>query len=453
VTRPAVAPGRVSVVGAGVAGLAAATRLAEAGIAVTVHDPAPGVGGLAGGFNVGGTSVERFYHHIFHSDRTALAWIDDLGLGSRLEFLPAAMGYFSGGRMHRFGTPLSLIRFQPLPPIDRLRLGLRILRLSRQASPAQFESVSAVEWLRQRASAVEMARFWEPLLEAKFGPDRGEVSMAWLWARFRARVGDKAGLGERLGYLRGGFQSLPDAMAERARGLGVEIRLGDRITAVNVEAGRVAGVSVEGKAPVPADIVLWTASLQVLARAVPGLPAAYRETCAGIRYHTALVAVVELQESVLPYYWVTVGDRGLPFTVAVEHTRLVGTADYAGRTIVYLGRYISPDDPLAAESDESVKANFLAAAAEHFSPRFREPLAVHLFRAPAAQPILPPGWGSTRPPLRTGLPGLVAANMAQIYPWDRGINYSIELGEEAARVVQAELSERRPGVRAEARPG
>ncbi|HXA41989.1 MAG TPA: FAD-dependent oxidoreductase [Candidatus Solibacter sp.] len=428
----------VAVVGAGVGGLAAAVRLSEAGYHVTVIDPSGEAGGLAGGFSVGGGSVERFYHHLFRSDATAARWITDLGLGDRLEFLPADMGFYSGGRLHRFGTPLSLMRFSPLPVLDRIRLGLRIRSLANTPDPEEFEDLTAVSWLERRASAAELEVFWEPLLSAKFGDDRDKVSMAWLWARFRARVGDSAGRSERLGYLRGGFQQLGDAMASRASGLGAELALGVRVSGITIRDGSVAAIRTEDGREREVAGVVWTPALTALARAVPELPASYRASCERVMYHHAVVMVVELEQPALPYYWVTVGDDDLPFTVAVEHTRMVGTSAYSGRTIVYLGRYVKPDDALLKASETEISELFLEAAARAFSSSFLSPAAVHVFRAPNAQPIVPPGWAEARPAVRSGVRGLMVANMAQIYPWDRGINYSIELGESAAAAMAEE---------------
>lgn len=427
----------VAVVGAGVAGLAAAVRLAERGHVVQVFDPAPAPGGLASGFSVAGTSVERYYHHLFRSDRVAQRWIADLGLGDRLWWLPATMGFYSGGRLYPFGTPWSVLRFSPLPPSDRIRLGLRIRRLSSTSEWDAFEEVTALDWLRRHASATELEVFWRPLLGAKFGRDLDQVSMAWLWARFRARVGGSALRRERLGYLRGGFQQLADGLAQRAQALGATLHLGTAVRRLEVEGQRVVALTTAaGRHPVAA--VVWTPSLGAVAHAVPQLDPELRTVCSGLRYHAAVVAVVELAASALPYYWTTIGDPSLPFTVAVEHTRLVGTRDYGGRTIVYLGRYVAAEDDLAQADDNTVLERFLEAAAAAFSPEFRRPLAAHLFRAPGAQPILPPGWERQRPPLRSGVRGLVLANMAQIYPWDRGINYSLELGERAAAAVDEE---------------
>jgi len=208
-----------------------------------------------------------------------------------------------------------------------------------------------------------------------------------------------------------------------------------------VTDGRVTAIRAAGQQDSRCDAVVWTPSLRLLTRAVPELSSEYRERCLAIEYHHAVVVVLELPASVLPYYWVTVGDSRLPFTVAVEQTRLVEPSDYGGRTVVYLGRYAPPDDPLLAAPDDEITRTFVNAAAEAFSPGFRDYLAAHVFRAPAAQPIVPPGWQLRRPALRTGIQGLVAANMAQIYPWDRGINYSLSLGEDAAQAILEEMAQ------------
>lgn len=425
----------MAVIGAGVTGLAAAIRLAENGWRVSVLEPAATVGGLAGGFHLSGACIERYYHHIFPSDQVARRWIAEMGLSDDLGFLPATMGFYTAGRLHRFGTLASLLRFTPLPVRDRVRLGLRIRQLARSAAPDAYEDVTALAWLRDRASEAEMRVFWKPLLMSKFGADAGRVSMAWLWARFRARMGGSPLSGERLGYLRGSFQRLADRMAERARECGAELHLGSRCVGVRVRDGAIAGVSTTTRGDVPVDAVVWTPSLNLLSQVVPDLDPVEHRTCRETAYHGAVVAVVELPSSAIPFYWLTIADDELPFTVAVEHTRLVGTAEYGGRTIVYLGRYVPPDDPWMVLDETALLSTLLDAASSTLSPMFAHACSAHVFRAHGAQPITPPGWGRARLPLLTSLHGLVAANIAQIYPWDRGINYSLQLGEQAAMAL------------------
>ncbi len=42
------------------------------------------------------------------------------------------------------------------------------------------------------------------------------------------------------------------------------------------------------------------------------------------------------------------------------------------------------------------------------------------------------------PPLRTPVPGLVLANTTQVYPEDRGTNYAVRIGDDAARALMAQ---------------
>jgi len=58
-----------------------------------------------------------------------------------------------------------------------------------------------------------------------------------------------------------------------------------------------------------------------------------------------------------------------------------------------------------------------------------------LFRDPAGQPVITTNYGSSIPDHRTLVPGLYLANTTQIYPEDRGLNYSVRLGENIAALV------------------
>ena len=52
-----------------------------------------------------------------------------------------------------------------------------------------------------------------------------------------------------------------------------------------------------------------------------------------------------------------------------------------------------------------------------------------------AQPVPPVGYAAMIPAVRTPLPGLYFASMSQVYPWDRGTNFAVELGQDVARAV------------------
>src|SRR3954470_620611 len=162
---------RVAVIGAGGTGLVAALRLAAGGDEGVRFEGRPGLGGQAATLDVGGGHrLERYYHHWFTSDRHILAPCDELGLGGEPEWLPSSVGFFSGGALHPFTTPLDLLRFPPLSPAARLRLGLAVLRLQRGRTRAEdVEGVTAADWVRRHMGEQAWQLVWAPLLRAKFG--------------------------------------------------------------------------------------------------------------------------------------------------------------------------------------------------------------------------------------------------------------------------------------------
>jgi hypothetical protein len=58
-----------------------------------------------------------------------------------------------------------------------------------------------------------------------------------------------------------------------------------------------------------------------------------------------------------------------------------------------------------------------------------------LFKNPFAQPIVPVNYSKIIPGLTTPLKNVFLANMEQVYPWDRGTNYAVELGQRVARKI------------------
>jgi protoporphyrinogen oxidase len=105
--------------------------------------------------------------------------------------------------------------------------------------------------------------------------------------------------------------------------------------------------------------------------------------------------------------------------------------DYGGRRLVYLGNYRPMDDRLFRLSKDEVLAEFLPHLAR-INPAFRPAwvTASWMFAAPWAQPIVTTEYKEHIPPFETPVPGLYEASMFQVYPHDRGQNYSILLAEE-----------------------
>ncbi|HET7600384.1 MAG TPA: NAD(P)/FAD-dependent oxidoreductase [Gemmatimonadales bacterium] len=432
----------VAIIGAGFGGLSAAWELARRGVAVTVLEAEREIGGLAASFDVGGTRLERFYHHWFTNDRAVTELVRELGVEKEVLFRPTRTGMYFAQQFFKLSTPGDVLRFTPLSVTGRLRLGLLALRARRVKDWRALEELTAEEWLTRLGGREVYRVVWEPLLAGKFGPYAKEVSAVWFWNKLKLRGGSRDDRGaEMLAYYRGGFAALADRLARAVEEHGGRIRLGTPATGLVVDDGRVTGVRA-GAERVEADAVIATPALPIVADlAAPHAPPAYVERLRGIRYLANVCLVLELDRSLSSTYWLNVNDPTFPFVGVIEHTNFEPPATYAGRHIVYLSKYLPESAELWRMGDGEVLEYALPHLMRMF-PAFRRDwiIRAHVWRARYSQPIVTRRYGAMVPAPETPLAGLFLATMAQVYPEDRGTNYAIRDGRAAARLVADRLA-------------
>ncbi len=419
----------VGVLGGGALGLGAALRLAQAGRRVTLIEREPQLGGLAAGFSVGPSHLEKFYHHIFRTDTTIIAFIHEFGLDNRLIWDQPNTSTLSNGRVVSLGSIPDLLRLPLLGAPDRLRFlaGMAVLK----AIPDErvFKGWTAARWMPRLMGRRGYQVMWEPILRGKFGARADDIAMSWLWSRVHERS-------LALGYLRGGFQQLYDAFGERIQALGGTVLTGTAAASIRSTDGRVEVQATSGER-YRFDQLLATLPTRLFTRLAPDLPPDFVERYPGPEHFGAHVLVLGLDRPLVPgVYWLNINDRDLPFLALVEHTNFLPPADYGGLHLVYLGNYLPMDHPLFGQSDQAVVDTYVAAI-RRIRPAFDPTWIKHhwVFRAPFAQPIVTTEYLQTLPPHRTPLAGVLLANMAHVYPQDRGQNYSLRLGERMARMM------------------
>lgn len=421
---------RIAVLGAGALGLTAAYRLQQRGLPTTVIEREPTAGGLAAGFPVGDNYLDRFYHHLFRSDKQVIALINELGLGKDLLWLRPKTSVLYQGRPFRLDNPISVLRFSPISLVDRLRMGMVVAFLKASPSHRPFEAHTADAWLRRYMGKAAYETVWRPQLEAKFGTRYPDISMAWFWARVHDRTSS-------LGYLRGSFQALYDRLGERITQMGGELRFGESVTGIEEEPdGAIAVTTVRGRERF--DRVLSTLPTRLTLRLTKGLPDDFRQQYDWGEAYGAHVLILALDRQLMRdnTYWLSVTDPGYPFMALVEHTNMLRARDYGGRHLVYLGNYLPMDHPLFQASDEEVIDQYLTHL-KRVNPAFeRAWLREHwVFKAPYAQPIVTRDFPQHIAPHRSPLRNLWLASMFHVYPHDRGQNYSVALANEVAAMV------------------
>lgn len=419
---------RVAVVGAGMVGLATAYRLAGRGDDVVVFERDHVPGGLAASFvpAPGGDPLERFYHHVFKSDRRFVALARELGLEDRMVWSKPGAACFYEGKLHALDGWRSLLRFTPLRLSQRLRLAVALGILKASPSAAPFEGRRSARWLRRVAGARAYSAVFDPLFRSKFGAHAEDIALSWFWARIHDRT-------PALGYPRGGFSAVYERLVETVRARGGAVRLSTAVAAIERDGNELRVRHPNAPGGERFERVVGTIPLPALARLAPAIGSGFQTRFATGKGLAARCVILALDRPLSGVYWINVCEAGAPFTVVVEHTALVPPSRYGGSHMLYLGNYGPGFPAVSAAALVEAFTPYLRRINPAFAPSWVR--GAWQFVAGGAQPIVTPGYRDRIPPHRTPLPGLFLANIDQVYPHDRGQNYAVRLAESVIRAL------------------
>lgn len=453
---------RIAIIGGGFAGLTAAYELGKKGHQTVLFERMPELGGLAGTFPIEGTRLERGYHHWFTSDTHIVAQMEELGLGGRVQWIASKTGWFENGKIWSMVTPMDVLRLGVLPFVDRVRLGLLVAYLtylqSDPANLAKYEKITAHDWWKKYGGPNVWDKVWSPLFKGKFGAEAENIPMLYIWFKIVLRIGSRRGMTkEELGYPRGSFQMLIDALENAIKKQGGKIYFGTTVQRVVIENGTACGLEfAEDEASQRAkqelggtrgyaefDCIICTAPSYAALKIVSELPSDYVAKMNAAKYMAAVLVILKMKRPMTPIYWMNIADRSIPFVATIEHTNFISPEVYNNKRVMYVSNYLDPSSPYFQMSRDEL-FNAYVPHLKKLNPNFTPDWVEEFwhFKEAAAQPIVPLNYSQQIPDYRTPLKNLYLANTTQIYPEDRGTNYSVRLGQIIAKLVDEDTARR-----------
>ncbi|MDO8269787.1 MAG: FAD-dependent oxidoreductase [Candidatus Levybacteria bacterium] len=422
---------KIGIIGAGFTGLSAAFNLQKEGHSVTIFEKDSKPGGLAIGYKETSWdwTLEEHYHHWFTNDKSVLTLAKELSHPVIIK-RPKTSSYVDGG-IYQLDSPMSLLHFPKLTIIERFRTGISIGLLRYNPFWKILENFTAEPYLKKSMGERSYKKIWEPLMTNKLGRYTKIVSLAWFWARVYKRT-------PKLAYPEGGFLNFARHLEETIVKNGGTFHYNSNVS--KLTSDNKVELIINSKSKITNqkfDKVIVTIPTFAFTKISPQLPKTYVKKYSSLIGIGAMNLVLRLKAPFLTdgTYWLNMCDTKSPILAIVEHTNFMNKKNYNNEHLLYIGNYMETSDPRFSMTDDQL-LKLYDPWLKKINPNYQSSVISHQsFHAPFAQPIIPKNYSSKLPPLKTPLKNVYLANIQQVYPWDRGTNYAVELGEKVSKLI------------------
>ncbi len=433
---------KIGIIGAGYSGLTIAKELIEKGQDVTIYEKQPYVGGMVDTIEIFDTKLEKYYRHIFKSDKEVIQLIKDMGLEKELIWPATKMGYLTNKRPYLFGTPISLLKFKPLNFIQKLRFGFNVIHIKLINDYKKLEKVTAEKWLKDRIGDKVYSQVWEPLLISKFGEKKDKISMAWLWGKIKLRSTSTTPEGEQLGYIKGSYQKLTDNLYKFLIDKKVNIKLETSVNEVIKQNDKyIIEYNSNGKKEKEEfDIIVSTIDYRSFEKLFNKyMNSEEKNKIEKVNYTSARTMMIVTNKSFSPFYWLNIGDNDIPFGGIIEHTNFIDKSNYNNNHILYISNYMTEDNKLYNLSKEELLKEYMKSLTK-INKEFtmKNIKDYYVFDEKYAQPIIECNYSEYIMDDKLQNEKIYLCTMPQIYPEDRGMNYAIKSGISIANKILEE---------------
>lgn len=413
-------------------GMTLAKRLSQQGQQVTLFEGAPDLGGLVSSWKLGDMEWDKFYHVILLSDFRTRNMLKEVGLEDQIKWVETKTGFYIDGELHSMSDTIEFLKFPALGLIDKFRLALTIFYASKIKNWKRLEQIPVTSWLKKWSGNRTYNKIWLPLLRAKLGDSYNRTSAAFIWATIQRMYGArKSGLKkEMFGYVPGGYKRIVEKIKQKLLEDGVDIKTSYQATEVKSSVDGLPTVIFTNGVSEEFDKVIVTLPCGLASDICPDLTELEKKKLKQIEYLGVVCVAVLLDQSVSPFYVTNITDTWVPFTGVIEMTALVDKTYFDGHSLIYLPKYVSPEDPLFIKSDDEIKEFFLEVFKKMYPWLKEESFKfTGVARAKHVITVLNKGYSDNLPEIKTSIPGVYIVNSAHIKDGTLNVNETIKVAE------------------------
>jgi protoporphyrinogen oxidase len=423
----------IAVLGAGPMGLTCAYELLKKGYEVSIFEADDRIGGMSATYDLGGLTIERFYHFIVTPDLVLFDMLKELDIIDKLKWTSTHTGFFYNGKIYSWDTPLDILLFPKIDIISKLRYGFHIFSSTKRKKWQDLDKISAITWVQKNVGEKAFYICWKRLFDLKFYEYKNKPSAAWLWTRLkRLGVSRKSLFKNKLGYIEGGSHVVLQTMLEKIKGMGGKLFLNSPVEKILIKNSQVQGIKVKGKS-LQFNKVISTIPLPYLVHIGQDLPEDTLEKIKHIENIGIVCVMLKLSHKLSNYFWLNINDPSIDTPGIVEYSNLNPLSD----TIIYLPFYLHKYNQKYKESDEKFLEKTYTYLTK-INPKFKREWvrASKVNRYMYAQPICTTEFLKKLPQIKSEIQGFYMADTSYCYPEDRYMDESIKIAQKIVTYIE-----------------
>lgn len=420
------------IVGGGIMGMTLAHRLAQKGHKVTIYEAATELGGLVSSWKMNDVEWDKFYHVILLSDFRTRNVLKEIGVEEKINWVETKTGFYVDGNLHSVSNTLEFFQFPTLNIVDKFRLGLTIIAASKIKNWKRLEKVPVTDWLKKWSGKNTYNKIWLPLLRAKLGNSYSKTSAVFIWATIQRLYGArKSGLKkEMFGYVVGGYKTVIKAFKQTLVNEGVIINTNTTVKEVKIDKNEVPEVVLNCGSCQAFDEVIVTLPSELASKICSDLTAVEKQRLNDVEYLSVICVAVLLNQPISEYYVTNITDSRVPFTGVIEMTALIDRKELGGKSLVYLPKYVTHDDPIFNKSDEEIK-NFFVDELKKMYPKLGDE-SIEFAGVAKAKHVITVArldYSKFLSDIKTSVPNVSIINTSQIKDGTLNVNETIKVAE------------------------